>query len=224
MKKIYIYTSLSKSKQRTFLWITLASLISLTLLSSCSSTNTSSAPAAPPPDVHVSLNENFPVAIIKDAEATFITFYTEDDYRKAFLDEMKRSLTVSQVIPDNVSPQFSITLTSLELNEATVTDTVKDQKSKDNGKVFPLAVAKLKASGTLTNLQTQQTIPWTVTHDKRERITSFQNLAQIVKGENKNLDEYRKKDFDRNEFVSLAAACGQMAARDISKTIRRQLK
>lgn len=206
------------------LFSSVASTISLILFSSCSSTNTSSTPVAPPPDVHVNLNESLLITITKDAEASFITFYTEDDYRKAFLDEIKRSFTASQIIPDNISPQFEITLTTLEMNETTVTDTVKDQKSKDNGKVFPLAVAKLKASGTLTNLQTQQTTPWTVTHDKKERVTSFQNLAQIVKGENKNLDEYRKKDFDRNEFVSLAAGCGQLAARDITKTIRRQLK
>jgi hypothetical protein len=182
-----------------------------------------SVPAVPPVEVHVSLNETLPIAITKDAGATFITFYTEEDYRKIFLDELKKLLATDMISVDNVNPQFAISFAALEMNETTNTDTVKDQKSQDNGKVFYIAEAKLKATGTLLNLSSQQSVNWNVTHDKHERVTSFQNLGQIVKGDNKKMDEYRKKDFDKNEFVSLAGGCGQKAAREINKIIRKQL-
>jgi len=90
--------------------------------------------------------------------------------------------------------------------------------------VFDIAFAKLKASGTLVYLSNQQTMSWTADKDKIERVTSLQSPAQIIKGENKDLSEYRKKNFDRGEFVSLSGGCGQNAADAITKAIKKQLK
>ncbi len=74
------------------------------------------------------------------------------------------------------------------------------------------------------NLADQSKQSWTATKNKKERVTSLQSLGQMVTGENKELNEYRKKDFDKNEFLSLAGQCGQDAAGEISKRVKRQMK
>lgn len=175
-------------------------------------------------EVRVSINESLPIKITKDAGATFITFYGEDDYRKIFLQEVKNSLALHKVIVDNTNPQFSLAFIELTMDEKTTTDTVKDEKSKDNGKIFDIAVAKLNASGTLINLNNQTSTPWAVEKSKRERITSLQSLGQVISGENKGLNEYRKKDFEKGEFVSLSGQCGQKASEEIYKVIRKQVQ
>lgn len=174
--------------------------------------------------VHVSFDEVLPVTISKDDKARFVTNYTENDYRKAFLDGMKSSLSYDKVVIDNTNPQFKVSITELQIAEIITSDTVKDDKSKDNGRVFGISKAMLKVSGTVVRLSDQKSATWTADSDKRERITSFQNPSQIITGENKNLDEYRKKDFDKNEFVSLSAQCGQRAGSSVTNTIRRLLK
>ena len=178
----------------------------------------------PETNVHVTLDETVPIKITKDAGASFVTLYTDDEYRKIFLSELKRLLPLYKVIVSDSAPQFHITISQLELQEVTTTDTVKDEKSKDNGRVFNVAVGKLRSSGQVVTLATQQSNGWEGKKEKRERVTSLQSLGQMVQGENKDLNEYRKKDFDRNEFVSLSGQCGQEAAQSISKMIRRQLK
>lgn len=180
-----------------------------------------SVPTEPETEVRVSLNESVALEIIKDSGTRFITLYSEEDYRKAFLDYFIASMNEKKIIIDNANPEFSITLTKLELTEISTLDTVKDERSPDNGRVFDIAIAKGIASGTITKLATQKTETWIADRDKKERVTSFQSPAQIIKGENKELNEYRKKDFDKNEFVSIAAQCGQKAAKQISKTIRK---
>ncbi len=180
-----------------------------------------SAPAEPVTEVRVSLDESVAIEITKDNGTRFITLYSEEDYRKAFLDYFKSSMNEKKIIIDDANPEFSITVTKLELTEISTLDTVKDERSPDNGRVFDIAIAKGIASGTITNLATQKTETWTADRDNKERLTSFQSPAQIIKGENKDLNEYRKKDFDKNEFVAIAAQCGQRAATQISKTIRK---
>jgi len=175
-------------------------------------------------DVRVDLDENVPIKITKDDDATFITFFGEDDYRKSFLEGMKSSLGYDKIVIDHANPQFRISISEFDLNERTTTDTVKDQKSKDNGKIFDIAVATLKVNGLITNLSDQKSVPWTADKDKREKITSLQSLGQMMSGENKNLTEYRKKDFDKNEFITLSSECGRRAATVITNSIRRQMK
>ncbi|GAB1444660.1 hypothetical protein MASR2M41_02790 [Flammeovirgaceae bacterium] len=183
-----------------------------------------SAPAVPETEVRVSLDESVAIEIFKDSGTRFITLYSEEDYRKAFLDYLKSSMNERKLIIDNTNPEFSITITKLELTEISTLDTVRDERSPDNGRVFDIAIANGKVSGTITNLATQKTETWTASRDKKERLTSFQSPAQIIKGENKDLNEYRKKDFDKNEFVSIAAQCGQQAAKEVGNSVRRQLK
>ncbi|MEQ8424068.1 MAG: hypothetical protein RIA63_05110 [Cyclobacteriaceae bacterium] len=171
----------------------------------------------------VKLDENIPIKINKEEGARFVENFGEADYRKAFLDGMKLSLGYDNVVIDDANPQFIITFAELEILEIATTDTVKDEKSQDNGRIFEIAEAKLKVSGTLVNVSDQKSITWSADKDKSERITSLQNPSQIIKGENKDLNEYRRKDFDKGEFVELSGQCGRRAATVIVNNIRRQL-
>jgi len=89
-------------------------------------------------EVRIKLHEALPITITKDNGATFITFYTEDDYRKVFIDELKKSLAINKVVVDNVNPQFRIFFNELHLNETTTTDTVKDRKTMEGCLTLPL--------------------------------------------------------------------------------------
>lgn len=175
-------------------------------------------------EVRVGLSEVVPIKILKDEGATFVSNFGDADYSKAFIEGMTSSLGFDKVIVDNANPQFSITISELELSETTSSDTVKDEKSADNGKIYSIAVANLKATGTMVNLSTNKSITWTADKDKKEKVTSMRSLGQMVTGDNKELDEYRKKDFDKNEFVQLSSQCGNRAASVITNNIRRQLK
>lgn len=202
--------------KKILVWLWLAGLSGW--LSSCVVTKPLDTP------VRVSIRETVPVIITKDAEATFINNYIEEDYRKAFVNELKRTLAFNNLVIDPDNPQFDIIIDEFSLNETTAIDTVKDEKSKDHGKTFPIAEGSLRTAGSILNLATQQTTPWSADHKKRERLTSFQSPDQMIKGENKDLTEYRKKNFDRNEFVTLSGKCGQNTADAITKLIRKQIQ
>jgi hypothetical protein len=194
-------------------------------LAACAST--ASQPSTPPPplpEVKISLNETLPISTSKDERATFITFYGEEDYRKAYLSELRRVLTDNRIIIDPTAPQFTVSFTSLKLNERTVADTVKDTRSTDNGKVFDVTIATLEASGSLLNVANQSSSIWIAPYDKKEKVTSWRSVGQMIKGENKSMDEYREKQFDRNEFVQLSGSCGARTAYLLAKKIREQLK
>lgn len=175
-------------------------------------------------EVRISLSEQVAVNISKDLGASYIDAYSEDDYKKIFFDELKRLLALEKIVVDNTNPQFSISITQLALQEKLSADTVKDERSPDHGKVFRITEGLVSANGTLTNVTNQKTINWTATKDKRERITSMQSLGQMVTGDNKNLTEYRKKEFDKTEFYALAGQCGQKAAAVIASNIKKQMK
>ena len=99
-------------------------------------------------DVHVSIDPDFQIVISNTGNSNFSAKHTQEEYRKAYMDQMIKELALSRVIADNMTPEFMIKITSLEIHESTKMDTVKDVKSKDNGMVRELTLADLKTSGT----------------------------------------------------------------------------
>lgn len=175
-------------------------------------------------EVRISLQNQLVVQLVKDLSASYVSNYSEEEYKNIFLDELKRLLALEKIILDDANPQFTVSVLQLTLQEKLTSDTVKDERSADNGKVFRISEGLVKASGELTNIATAKTVRWTADKDKKERVTSLQSLGQMVTGENKNLNEYRKKEFDKTEFYALAGQCGQKAAGVIANMIKKQVQ
>ena len=142
----------------------------------------------------------------------------------AYMDQLVKELAFNHVIADNVSPEFSVKITSLEIHESTKMDTVKDVKSKENGMVRELTLADLKTTGVVTQISSGKTGNWEAEKDKDEKLTNNQSLDQMIAGQNKDNTVYREKNFDDNEFIHLSTLCGRRAGVRIEKEIQKLLK
>ena len=175
-------------------------------------------------DVHISIDSAFPIVITNTGNSNFSGKHTEAEYRSAYMDQLIKELAVNRVIADNVSPEFTVKITSLEIHESTKMDTVKDVKSRDNGMARELTLADLKTSGMITRISSGKSGNWDAEKDKDEKLTNNQSLDQMIAGQNKDNTLYREKNFDENEFVHLATLCGRRAAVRIEKELQKLLK
>ncbi len=175
-------------------------------------------------EVHISINNDFPVTIKNVGNSNFASKHTDAEYRKSYMDELTRELINNHVIIDNVAPEFEVRILSLELHESTKLDTVKDVKSKDNGMVRELTLAGLKTSGTVLKIGGTSPIAWEADKEKDENLTNNRSVDQMIAGENKDGTTYREKAFDNNEFVVQAGHCGRRAAVRITQDVKKLLQ
>ena len=175
-------------------------------------------------DVRISVNTDFPIFIKNEGNSNFSTRHTEAEYRKQYINDMMGEFANDHIVVDQATPEFVVTITSLELYETTKVDTVKDTSSKDNGMIRELSLAKLKTAGTIKKAGGTTTIAWTADRDKNEELTKSRSVGQIAAGENKNGSSYRIVSFDDNEFVVQSGHCGRRAAVRMAQEIRKQLK
>ena len=175
-------------------------------------------------DVRISVNTDFPIFIKNEGNSNFSTRHTEAEYRKQYINDMMGEFANDHIVVDQATPEFVVTITSLELYETTKVDTVKDTSSKDNGMIRELSLAKLKTAGTIKKAGGTTTIAWTADRDKNEELTKSRSVGQIAAGENKDGSNYRLVSFDDNEFVVQSGHCGRRAAVRMAQEIRKQLK
>ena len=175
-------------------------------------------------DVRISVNTDFPIFIKNEGNSNFSTRHTEAEYRKQYINDMMGEFANDHIVVDQATPEFVVTITSLELYETTKVDTVKDTSSKDNGMIRELSLAKLKTAGTIKKAGGTTTIAWTADRDKNEELTKSRSVGQIAAGENKDGSSYRIVSFDDNEFVVQSGHCGRRAAVRMAQEIRKQLK
>ena len=175
-------------------------------------------------EVHVRIDENIPVSLFNNGNSNFIGAGSEADYQAKFLEGMKSEFNGSQVIIDQANPEFEIHVTSFSITESTSEYTVNDTTSEDHGRKYELSELDLEAKGTVVRLSNNQSYSWSALKDKEEKVTSNRNAGQMVTGQNKEKNEYRKKDFSENEAVDLSWNCGRRAGTSIVKEIIRALK
>lgn len=174
-------------------------------------------------DVRISINSDFPISVKNDGNSNFSSRHTEAEYRKQYMNDLMGEFASDHIVVDDASPEFIVKITSLELRESTKMDTVKDAKSKDNGMIQEVTLARLKTTGTIIKVGGSTAISWTAERDKGEELTKSQSVGQIVTGENKDNSNYRLKSFDDNEFVVQSGHCGRRAAVRIVQEIRKEL-
>ena len=146
-------------------------------------------------DVRISVNTDFPIFIKNEGNSNFSIRHKDAEYRKQYINDMMGEFANDHIVVDQATPEFVVTITSLELYETTKVDTVKDTSSKDNGMIQELTLAKLKTSGTLKKAGGTTTIAWTADRDKNEELTKSRSVRQIAAGENKDGSNYRVASF-----------------------------
>ena len=175
-------------------------------------------------EVHITINNDFPVTIKNTGSSNFSAKHTEAEYRQAYLNGLKAELTSNHILIDETATEFVVKINSLELHESTKIDTVKDEKSKDNGLIRDLTLAGLKTSGTISRVGSTISTNWEAEKNKDEKLNNNQNVGQILLGQNKDNTVYTEKGFDDNEFVVQSGHCGRRAAVKITHEIQSLLK
>jgi len=177
-------------------------------------------------EVTIAVDGDFEVVVENKGNSHFSEKYTKQEYKDAYLTALKSSLVLHKikVVPPSMSPDFTMNISKLTIVESTSLDTVKNESSKDNGKIFELTNASLKANGTVTMVSTGKEHGWYGDKSKREKKTSFQSAGQMVTGQNKDLTEYREKEFDQYTIRNLASNCGSNSGVSVTREIKRLMK
>lgn len=193
-------------------------LIIIAILSSCSMSKTLDR------EVRVRIDANLPLSIFNDSRSDWSGKFTETQYKEMFLSSMKSEFSSSNVIIDDVNPEFEVRFDQFSITETTNWDSVKDSTSAANGTEYDLSTLNVVANGTVVRLSDNVSYSWSAGKSKAEKITSMQNASQMAAGENKNNDQYREKHFSDNEAGSLASKVGRKSGTAIVKEIFRALK
>ena len=177
-------------------------------------------------EVTIAIDSDFDVIVENKGKSNFSEKYTNREYKDAYLTALKSSLVLHKVkvIPPSMSPDFTMTISKLTIVESTRLDTVKNEKSEDDGKVFELTTVSLKANGTVTRVSTSKKYGWSGDKSKSEKKTSFQSAGEVVTGQNKDMTKYREKKFDEYTIRNLASTCGSNSGVSITKQVKRLLK
>ena len=175
-------------------------------------------------DVKVSLDENFTVKITNTGKSNFIKNYSEQEYKKAFIEGMKAEFVGSHIIIDNNNPEFNISIKELTITESTISETITDINSPDNEKIFELTSLKLSSNGSTVKANGEKKQTWWADKSKDEKVTNSRLAGEIVTGDNKDKKNYRKKEFDKDIVHDLTLKCGRRSSVRIIKNITQMIK
>jgi len=175
-------------------------------------------------DVKVSLSESIAMSISNNGNSTFSSNYSEEEYKKAFIEGMKAEFASGHIILVDNSPEFTVSISEFSMIESTKTETVSDSDSEDNGKVFELSSLSLNAKGQVVKVDGTDSRDWWADKSKDEKVTNSRSGGQIITGDNKDNNTYREKEFSDNEALDLARKCGRRSGARIINDIVKAIK
>lgn len=196
----------------------LYSLVITFILSGCYVTKTLDR------EVHVTLEENFPLFIVNNGNSTFTSLSSADNYKAKFIEGVKSEFSSSKVNPDGVNPEFRIEIKELTITESTSVETVNDTTSDQNGQSFELTRLEYNANGIVIRLSDNKEFTWNASKDKEEKVTSNRSVIQLATGQNKEQNVYREKDFSDDEALSTTWHIGRRSGQSTVKEIIKALK
>ena len=175
-------------------------------------------------DVNVSLNTDFVVSVTNNGSSTFSSKYSEEEYKAAFIEGMKAEFAGGHIKIVESNPEFTVTVSEVSMVESTKTETVADEDSEDNGKVFELSSLNLSAKGQVVKVAGSDSRDWWADKSKDEKVTNSRSGGQIITGDNKDNNTYREKDFNDDVALDLARKCGRRSGARITNDIVKALK
>ena len=175
-------------------------------------------------EVHVRISPNLPVTVNNTGNSNFSGEFTQADYTAKFLEGLKAEFGTSNIVIDELNPEFEVTFTQFTITESTTNETVNDTTSEDHGTVFELSKLDLSANGNVVRLKDGASYTWSASKSKDEDVKSSRTAGQIISGENQEKNQYREKEFDTDEAAQLSVVTGRRSATTIVKEIFKALK
>lgn len=173
--------------------------------------------------VKATLKMDFAIQLQPGPSAKYIDKHTEEEYRQAFREGLKKELAYSNVQLVDENPEFEIYVTSFVISETVKNQTVTDSSSQYYGKTFELTKCDLTSSGRVRRPLTDEDLgDWSAQKDKEEKITNNRSFGQVITGTNKDGSVTRVKAFDDDTFITLAEQCGRRSAVRVVKLISRK--
>lgn len=181
-------------------------------------------------NVNVLIESNFTASKGNSTGHTYIDNYSESDYSKYMIENLISSLQICNVTvvdESNKDIDFVISLTSLDLEESTKTETVDDVNSEYNGKTYELATCEADADFSLYSCQSGSRSligSYSVFAEKEEKVKNSRTAVDYMFGSNKDNTEYRHKLLSDDVFKVLSEKCGNRISAKASKKMAKSFK
>lgn len=189
------------------------------LVSACYTSKKASRP------VNVSINENFQVIIEKDPKGHFLDYYTAEQYKETYLKGLKSLLQLNNIIVVTENPEFTVTIEKLVLNESLTTDTIKDPKCPDYGKVYDITKLLVVANGTVASVtDSKKWEAFKADRTDKEKLTNIFPIGAKIGDKKPGPNDWRKKPFDSHEFYDNAYKVGSRTGDVVTNRVNRFIK
>jgi hypothetical protein len=181
-------------------------------------------------NVNVFIESNYTASKGNSTGHTYIDNYSEFDYSKYMIENLISSLQICNVTvvdESNKDIDFVISLTSLDLEESTKTETVDDVNSEYNGRTYELATCEANADFSLYSNQSGSRSligSYSVFAEKEEKVKNSRTAVDYMFGSNKDNTEYRHKLLSDDVFKVLSEKCGNRISAKATKKMAKSFK
>jgi len=127
------------------------------------------------------------------------------------------------IVKDN--PEFKVVIDKLVLKESLNTDTIKDPKCPDFGKVYDITKLLVVANGTVFSVSDSK--KWEAFKADRsdaEKLTNIFPIGTQISGKKPGPNDWRKKPFDSHEFQQNAYTVGSRTGDVVTNRVNRFIK
>lgn len=175
--------------------------------------------------VNVSVNTNFLINIEKDPKGHFVDYYTVDQYKEQFIAGLTSKLKMNNITIVNENPEFIIEIEKIVLVEKMSTDTVKDPKSVDKGKVYEVTYGEVKSYGKIRSADNSKSDSFDADKSGREKLTNFFRPGEkTADGRTPTANDWKKKAFDSHEYRDMVNTVGYRTGDVITNRVNKFIK
>lgn len=162
----------------------------------------------------------------KTEDAKYITNYNYNDYKDAYVNELKNTLINYNLNEtDKENCDFTLVITKLNISETISTETIDDSESDYNGQTYDISNCSVSAYFTLYKGNRLKEITKNHAYStKDEKITNNRNLGDYIFGDNKDNKTYRYKGLPDDILLTLSQKAGRRTVGKITKKINKEIK
>lgn len=174
--------------------------------------------------VKVSINNDFQVIIEKDPKGHFLDFQTPEQYKQNFIDGLTKQLGYKNIIVVTEGAEFAVTVEKIVMKETLSTDTVKDPKSPDKGKVYEVTRAFVQSFGKVSSIDNKKSDSFSADKSRREKLTNLFPPGATIDGRKPGPNDWRKKAFDSFEYRDMSYDLGYRTGDVVTNRINKFIK
>lgn len=175
--------------------------------------------------VTVSVNDDFQVVLEKDPKGHFLDYYTAEQYKESYLKGLKSGLEIKNISIVKENPEFKVVIDKLILTESLTTDTIKDPKCPDFGKVYDITKLLVVANGTVASIaDPKKWEAFKADRNDKEKLTNLFPIGAQIGGKKPGPNDWRKKPFDSHEFSQNAYTVGSRTGDVVTNRVNKFIK